>query len=85
MTDYSVAEAKARLSELIDRAEKGEGVVITRHGKPIVEIKPVAPQPKRVTQADLDWLAERRSRIKRKKGGLNAVRIVRQVREEGWS
>lgn len=85
MTDYSVAEAKAKLSELIDRAEKGEGVVITRHGKPVVEIKPVAHAPKRITKADLNWLAERRNRIKRKKGGPNAVEIVRQIREEGWS
>ena len=85
MTDYSVAEAKAKLSELIDRAEKGEGVVITRHGRAVAEIKPVAPAPKRITQADLDWLAERRSKIKRKKGGPNAVEIIRQIRDESWS
>ena len=42
MPDYSVVEAKNQLSELIDRALKGEGVVITRHGHPVVELKPVA-------------------------------------------
>jgi prevent-host-death family protein len=82
MTDYSVAEAKAKLSELIERAERGEGVVITRHGKPVAEIKPVAPAPKRMTQADLDWLAERRKQIKVRKGGPNAVEVIRQMREE---
>jgi antitoxin (DNA-binding transcriptional repressor) of toxin-antitoxin stability system len=34
MTTRSVAEAKNRLSELIDRALNGEPVVITRHGRP---------------------------------------------------
>lgn len=82
MTDYSVAEAKAKLSELIDRAEKGEGVVITRHGKPVVEIKPVRPPPRSITQADLDWLADRRSEIKVRKRGPNAVEIIRQMRED---
>ena len=82
MAEYSVAEAKAKLSELIDRAERGEGVVITRHGQPVAEIKAPRPAGKRITQADLDWLAERRSKIKRKKGGPNAVELIRQLRED---
>ena len=39
----NVAEAKARLSELIARAEAGEEVVIARGGKPIVSLNPVRP------------------------------------------
>ena len=35
MTEVSVAEAKAHLSELLDRVERGEEVVITRRGKPV--------------------------------------------------
>ena len=81
MTDYSVAEAKAKLSELIDRAEKGEGVVITRHGKPVVEIKAVQPAPRRVTQADLNWLAERRSKRK-VRGGVSPVEFFLRLREK---
>jgi len=72
------------LSELIDRAEMGEGVVITRHGKPVVELKPVEPAPRRVSKADLAWLAERRKTRKVKKGAPNAVELVRKLREEGW-
>lgn len=60
MTTYSVADAKNNLSELIDRALKGEGVVITRHGAPLVELRPVAGQIRVVRQADLDWLAVHR-------------------------
>jgi len=36
----NVAEAKAKLSELISRAEAGEEVVIARDGKPVVALVP---------------------------------------------
>ena len=43
----NIAEAKAKLSELVARAEKGEEVVIARHGKPIVTltVKPAVSAP----------------------------------------
>ncbi len=43
METYSVADAKAHLSELLDRVESGEDVVITRRGKPVARISPTAP------------------------------------------
>jgi prevent-host-death family protein len=64
MSKHSVAEAKNKLSELIDRALQGEGVVITRHGTPVVELKPVLPAIRRITAANLDWLAKRRIPVK---------------------
>ncbi len=36
----NIAEAKAKLSELVARAEAGEKVVIARDGKPAVVLKP---------------------------------------------
>jgi prevent-host-death family protein len=60
MSTHSVAEAKNQLSKLIDRALRGEGVVITRHGQPVVELRPVATRGRAVSDADLDWLAAHR-------------------------
>lgn len=37
--EISVAEAKSRFSELLKRAEVGETIVITRHGKPVARIE----------------------------------------------
>ena len=34
--------AKAQFAELLDEVERGETVVITRHGKPIADLKPHA-------------------------------------------
>ena len=36
----NVAEAKAKLSELVARAEAGEEVIIARDGKPVVTLTP---------------------------------------------
>ena len=33
-----IAEAKAKFSELLKRAEAGEEIVVTRHGKPVATI-----------------------------------------------
>jgi prevent-host-death family protein len=69
----SVAEARNNLSELIDRALRGEGVVITRHGRPVVELRPVRQAARAVTDADLDWLASRRvpgTRVRSDAGAL---------------
>jgi prevent-host-death family protein len=82
MTTYSVTEAKNQLSRLIDRALKGEDVVITRHGQPVVELKPVSPPARPITKADLDWLAERRvGRISKTE---DAGTLVRKMRDEDW-
>ncbi|MEY3047795.1 MAG: Antitoxin Phd YefM, type toxin-antitoxin system [Pseudomonadota bacterium] len=41
MTTISLAEAKAGLSELLNKVERGQEVVITRRGHPIVRLLPV--------------------------------------------
>ena len=42
--ELAVREAKARLSELIAAAQKGERVVITKHGVPAVELVRCRPR-----------------------------------------
>lgn len=63
----SLADAKARLSELVDQAEHhGQRVVILRHGKPAAAIVPVEvaipkkrPRPRpRMSQAELKQTIE---------------------------
>jgi prevent-host-death family protein len=80
MTQHSVAEAKNRLPELIDRALRGEDVVITRHGHAVVELRPVASPPRPVTAADLDWLAEWRSTLPT--SPVDGASLVSQMRDE---
>jgi prevent-host-death family protein len=61
MAEYSVADAKNHLPKLIDRAIEGEEVIITRRGKPVVEIRPALArpsQPKGIKEWH-QWLFER--------------------------
>jgi len=46
MTEVGVLEARNNLSSLIKRAESGEEIVITSHGRPTVRLDPVEPKPK---------------------------------------
>lgn len=34
-----LSEAKAKFSELVKRVENGETITVTRHGKPVVELR----------------------------------------------
>jgi prevent-host-death family protein len=58
----SLAEAKAKLSECIHDVERGDDIIITRNGKPVVALVPVV---------DLDDI--RRLRAARPKGGLASL------------
>lgn len=53
MVSVSVADAKARLSELLDRVEAGETVSITRRGKPAARLVADIPPKQRI---DIDAL-----------------------------
>jgi prevent-host-death family protein len=82
MGTHSVTEARNRLAELIDRALKGEGVVITRRGRPVVELKPILGPARPVSAAALDWLAARRVGTRRAEEGAGA--LVGRMRDEDW-
>jgi prevent-host-death family protein len=51
----NVAEAKAKLSELLDRALAGEEIVIARAGKPLARLVPVNPLAPRQPGAWRGW------------------------------
>jgi prevent-host-death family protein len=54
--EFSIYDAKARFSELVRRARNNQRVIVTSHGRPVVEIVPY--QPKVATVADLVAEAE---------------------------
>jgi prevent-host-death family protein len=41
MAEIGLFDAKNRFSELVERAERGEEVVITRRGKPVAKLGPM--------------------------------------------
>lgn len=81
MSEHSVVEARNQLSALIDRAEAGERVVITRHGQPVVELRAVKAAKAPVTKADMDWLRARKLTLLRA-DGPSLVDTLIQMRDE---
>jgi prevent-host-death family protein len=59
MTDVSIAEAKAHFSELVERAESGETVRITRRGKPVARIVPEKQKKRRITLQEMRELTDK--------------------------
>jgi prevent-host-death family protein len=82
MGKHNVVEARNQLSELIDRALKGERIVITRHGHPVFELKPILPAAEPITPEAIDWLRDRR--VGRRMPREDAAALVRKMREE-WA
>jgi prevent-host-death family protein len=78
MLTVTLVEAKTRLSELLDKVEAGEDVVITRHGRPAARIAAVKP-PKPPKQP-LPDLSELRARMPRWRKPSHV--LIREMRDE---
>jgi prevent-host-death family protein len=77
MSSVNLAVAKAHLSELINKVEAGEEVVITRHGRPVARVVPATPVKQPVP---LERLAELRKSLPPRKGS-SAIEL-RKLRDE---
>jgi prevent-host-death family protein len=60
--EVNIYEAKNTLSELVKRAEQGEEIILSRHGRPVVMLVKLQPKIRelglfrgQVKEADPDW------------------------------
>lgn len=77
MNTVSLAQAKARLSELIERAVAGDTVCITRRGKPVVRLSAVE-----TPRAPIDFQALRSLTDHATPQQESAAAFVRRMRDE---
>jgi prevent-host-death family protein len=77
MSNVSLAEAKAHLSELVERAEAGDAVCITRRGKPVAKLTSVNSKGKRVDLAAMRALTSSMPLQKQTAG-----KFIRAMRDE---
>ena len=82
MSEHSVQDATQNLADLIDRALAGEGVVITRDGRPVATLNPIRTHGRPIQASDLDWLATRRVPVTA--AGDDAGRLVSRLRDDEW-
>ena len=77
MVTVSLAQAKARLSELLDKVEAGEEVVVTRHGRAVARISSAA-QPKK----PIPWDELAAFRATMPSLGQPSAELLREMRDE---
>ena len=70
--------AKTHLAQLLDRVERGERVTITRHGKPVAELRPPEGAPQMTPEEAIAGLRDFRSRHP-----LGPGLTIRQMIDEG--
>jgi prevent-host-death family protein len=76
MDTVSLAEAKAHLSELLDRVAAGESLDITRRGKPVARLSAAAPPRRRIDAALLRALTDTQA-----PQAEDAATLVRSMRD----
>ncbi len=74
MRNVSVREAREHISQLLASVERGEEVVISRHGKPVARLEPVEKMPHFSNRTAF------RSGLPQ--GKSNAADLVRRIRDE---
>jgi prevent-host-death family protein len=87
MPDIGAYDAKTHLPKLLERVEKGERFVITRHGKPVAELIPVtARDAAAIVQAIADVRAVRQRLARRGvrlRDALGKAKSWRDIAHEG--
>jgi prevent-host-death family protein len=78
MKHIQASEAKAKFAELLDEVERGETLVITRHGKPIAHIQPAPKDNDTQARQAMRELMELR-----KSAGRATVEEILAWRDEG--
>jgi prevent-host-death family protein len=78
MREVQASQAKTHLLQLLDDVERGETVVITRHGRPVARLAPETnPDQNKVAEA-IAGMRALRSRI-----GRLSLEEVLSARDEG--
>ncbi|MGD9920833.1 MAG: type II toxin-antitoxin system Phd/YefM family antitoxin [Pseudorhodoplanes sp.] len=82
MVEIGAFEAKNKLSELLDRVERGERIVITRRGRAVAELGPVVVSEERRQRAR-EAMTRMRERAKAAKLGPFDWTEWKSYRDEG--
>jgi prevent-host-death family protein len=86
ISEVGAFEAKNTFGTLLDRVERGEEIVITRHGKPVARLVPTAGHPyKDRIRAAFERLRESARQLARENPGRPAFdwEEMKKLRDEG--
>ena len=81
MREVQASEAKTHLAQLLDDVERGETIIITRHGRAIARL---VPDPERRQREIAEAIADIKSlgaEIRRKHGPISIEEIISSIHE----
>lgn len=78
MREIQASEAKTHLPQLLDDVERGETILITRHGRPIARLVPEVSR----RQVEIDQAIEGIQKLRQRAGKLTVEEIL-SSRHEG--
>ena len=77
MREIQASEAKTHLPSILDEVERGETIVITRHGRPIARLVPEVSR----RQAEIDEAVASIKRSRRGRGSITLEEILSSIHE----
>jgi len=84
MNEVGAFEAKNTLGTLLDRVERGEEIVITRHGKPVARLVPNALRiDQDETSAAFGRIRKRARKLQQEKPAPSDWSSLKKLRDEG--
>jgi prevent-host-death family protein len=78
MRQIQASEAKTKFLQLLDDVERGDTLIITRHGKPIARLVP--EQERR--QAEIEWALKQMKKLRSRQERVTIAEIL-SARDEG--
>jgi prevent-host-death family protein len=78
MRTIQASEAKTKFLGILDEVERGESVIVTRHGKPIARIVPEAEINRERVERAIDGMRALRERV-----GKASLEEILSMRDEG--
>jgi len=73
MTEVGAYEAKTHLADLLERVQRGERFVITKHGRPVAELVPTSAVDAQAVQSAMAEVVQARAWLRRRGLTLKSI------------
>jgi prevent-host-death family protein len=79
--EVQASDAKTHLPRLLDAVERGETIIITRHGRRIARIVPDAERRQQEIKEAIDNIKKLGKKIREETGGATIEEIISSIHE----
>jgi prevent-host-death family protein len=81
MYDITEYEMEKNISQILNKVEKGESIIITKEGKPMAELKPVSNQTEVQILAKRKEAVENMLKMRDENGAVDLDKIMQKAKK----